>query len=235
MSPINLAQGGGPIPRKKMDEISALITAAGASTRMGTGKKKELELISGISVLARAVAPFIETGFFSHIVITHSRGDRKAVELLLGNLNVDCILVEGGDTRQQSVYNGLLALKDLAQKYLLIHDGSRPWITRLLIGQVLDGAIRYGACIPVVPPVNALKRISENGTVVDHLEKDNHACAQTPQGFKFLEILQAHIAAKEADRTYSDDAQAYDVAIGPVHTIPGDPSNIKITYRHDLP
>ena len=151
------------MPRKIMDANSALITAAGASTRMGTGEKKELELIDGMSILARAVAPFIETDIFSHIVITHSHGNRETVELILGNMDasVDWILVEGGDTRQQSVYNGLLALEDLAQRYLLIHDGSRPWITPLLIRQVLVGTIRYGACIPVVPPVNALKRISE--------------------------------------------------------------------------
>ena len=128
---------------------SALITAAGASARMGTGRKKELELIDGVSVIERAVAPFIETDFFSHIVITHSRGDREAIKLILGNMgsSVDCIFVEGGDSRQQSVYNGLVALEDLAQRYLLIHDGSRPWITPLLIRQVLDGTIRYGACM----------------------------------------------------------------------------------------
>lgn len=219
------------------DACSALITAAGASTRMGTGKKKELELIDGLPVIAWALRAFLESNLFGFFVITYPRTERDAVARSLTCVKDirDIVLVEGGDSRQQSVYNGLVALDNLAQRYVLIHDGSRPWIAPILIRQVLEGAIQFGACIPVVQPVDAVKRIASDGTITDHVQRAEYVSAQTPQGFAYQEILNAHRAAADANMTYPDDAQAYHESIGPVHAIDGDPANVKITYGHDLP
>lgn len=216
---------------------SALITAAGLSTRMGTGRKKELELIDGISVLARAIAAFIEAGCFSHVAVSYPTGERDAFERSLENHNSlnNILFVEGGNTRQESVFHALLALERFSPHYVLIHDGSRPWLTTPLVMRVLDGTKRYGACIPVVNPVDAPKRINAEGVIIDHLDKGEYTCAQTPQGFTFREIISAHRMARENNRMYPDDAQAYHAAIGPVHTVPGEPDNVKITYMRDLP
>ncbi len=212
---------------------AAVITAAGKSTRMG-GAKKELAVIDGTPVLKRAVSAFVGNGAFHTIVITFPPDGESSLRSVCDDVSIDIIWVPGGQTRQESVFNALSALTGLSPEYVLIHDAARPWVSQELITSVLQGTREYGACIPVVPHVDAPKRIDSDGIILNHLERTTEVGAQTPQGFRFTEILEAHRKARAAGREYPDDAEAYHHAIGNVHTVTGDPANRKITFRHDI-
>jgi len=161
------------------------------------------------------------------------------------------LFVKGGPTRRVSVYNALSFLETLSPSYVLIHDGARPWIKRTLIEKVTNAAIQYGAAIPAIPLTDTPKELSSqlvleehpistvpDTTVRRHLRRTNLCGAQTPQGFKFPEILRAHEKAAEREKRekfeYTDDAEIWGEFIGQVAVISGDPANRKITYPEDL-
>jgi len=213
--------------------VAAVITAAGKSTRMGGGKK-ELLLVDGVPVIEKAVSAFVKSGVVDRIAVTFPPQGEVKLQTVFEKSDIDIIWVPGGDSRQKSVYNALVALADFTPQYVLIHDAARPWIAVDLIIAVLRGTEEYGACIPVVPHVNAPKKIERDGTISEHLDKTAVVGAQTPQGFRYAEILKAHKTACAHSAEYPDDAEAYHRAIGSVRTIPGDPANRKITFGHDL-
>jgi 2-C-methyl-D-erythritol 4-phosphate cytidylyltransferase len=201
---------------------------------MDPGAKKELRLVAGVPAIRKCVEAFVVSGCCNHFVVTHSETGKPQMEAALAGLSSKIIWVRGGATRQQSVYRALNALAELKPGVVLIHDGARPWISPSLIRSVFEGTVEFGACIPVVPLTDAPKRISAAGCVAEHMDKTAIANAQTPQGFRFAEILEAHKAARASGNDYSDDAEAYDAVVGPVFTVVGDPANRKITYGCDL-
>ncbi len=220
--------------------VSVLITAAGRSRRMGTGPKKEYRLINGISVLEHITALFLEMNYFHQIAVTCPPGETSRFEELLEDYRSETLrIVEGGPTRQASVYRGLSALarpEPATEDTVLIHDAARPWVTPRLIRQTAELAAAQGSALPVVPPVNAMKRMNSRGLVTEHLCRETTGGAQTPQGFRFRPILDAHRRAAEEGRTdFIDDSEIYHTYIGPVQSLPGEPENVKITYPSDLP
>jgi 2-C-methyl-D-erythritol 4-phosphate cytidylyltransferase len=203
---------------------------------MGVSGKKEYCVLSGVPVLARSVLPFLRSGRYAPILVVVPPGDiTKASALLEGHIPAGSVrFIEGGPTRQASVF---LALKDLAREppaLVLIHDGARPWVTDALIEGVEREAARSGACIPVTRPTEAVKRIGESGRILGSLSQDTLGMAQTPQGFRFKEIHAAHERADREGRRAADDAELYEAYAGIVSTIPGDAANRKITFVHDL-
>jgi 2-C-methyl-D-erythritol 4-phosphate cytidylyltransferase len=219
---------------------AAVITAAGAGTRMGGGPKKEYRTVRGKPVLAHTLTGLLGTGRFSLIVITLPQADLGlAGELLSRYAPLDRVLLTpGGSTRQESVRLGLSALERALRAdpptHVLIHDGARPWITPELVERVIKGTVRYGACLPVTPIVYAVKAVDRDGFVERHLDRSGLAAAQTPQGFEFRGILEAHRKAVDEGYLGYDDTELYGRYVGRVFTIPGDPANIKITYAQDL-
>lgn len=221
---------------------AALIPAAGSSSRMNTGRKKEYELISGKPVLAKTCEAFLETGLFAMICCVVPEGEIGiARDLLISALSFgeeeweqNLCFAEGGETRQCSVFNGLKRLAEFSPDHVLIHDGARPWISPSLVRSVYHMTLEQGACAPVIVPPDTIKQIDASGTISTHLQRTNTVGIQTPQGFAFKEILRAHEKAAGDGMSYIDDTEIYDRYAGPVSTVPGDPVNIKITYAHDL-
>ena len=201
---------------------------------MGGGDKKEYRLLEGRPLLALAILPFLPS--CRPIVVTVPPGDLSfARELLAPHLDLSALLlVEGGPSRRESVYLGLLQLERYAPRAVLIHDGARPWVSPALVERVLAGVDGHGACIPVLPATEALKRVGEEGRIVEHLDRCPLATAQTPQGFRFPEILEAHRQARRVERTWYDDAEIYAAAVAPVYTVAGEPGNRKVTFAGDL-
>jgi len=149
--------------------------------------------------------------------------------------------VPGGDTRQKSVRAGLEAAAEHPGNspserldVVLIHDGARPWISAALITAVLEGARRHGGCAPVVSPPDAIKSVDEAGFITFHSGRGTTLGVQTPQGFVFDRILEAHRRAASDGAVYIDDTEIFEKYSGRVYTVPGDPRNRKITYPHDL-
>ena len=204
---------------------------------MGSGQKKEYLQLGEHSVLGATIRAFVDSGVCDGYVITHPPGrDRETLEAL-GSVEISgaVILVPGGPTRQLSVLAGLEALAESPPESVLIHDGSRPWVSQELIRRVHEATLKYAACLPVVPSTDALKITDEEGFVLDHPSRSAYMAAQTPQGFAYRLILQAHRKAKTDGRVYVDDTEVFDAYEGRVFTVPGDPANRKITYQHDVP
>jgi 2-C-methyl-D-erythritol 4-phosphate cytidylyltransferase len=207
---------------------------------MGGGLKKEYRSLAGLPVLLRALIPFLSLPALSHIAITIPPGDDAYVNGLLETLCADdrrrlpgVSLVSGGSERRESVLRGLESLPH-APEAVLIHDGARPWVSEELILRVLEETLRSGAAIPVVPSTDAMKGIDEEGVIRSHLPRRLTVAAQTPQGFRYPEILAAHRHAAGDGEHYIDDSQIFGRYAGPVHTVSGDPANLKITYARDL-
>ncbi len=223
-------------------QAAALITAAGLSTRFNTAhsqQKKELISIDGMSSLHRCVSQCILLPYIKLIIITHPEGDKFMLEhissLSLQYENTCKIVpISGGKTRQDSVRKGLEAMRPYSPEMVIIHDGARPWITSELIDNTYREALKTGGAAPGLPSRNALKNIDKNNIITEHHERGKIVEIQTPQIFRYEQILSAHRKASKSAKQYIDDTEVYTDYGGNVAVVPGDPDNLKITYRTDL-
>jgi 2-C-methyl-D-erythritol 4-phosphate cytidylyltransferase len=221
------------------------------------------ETLFPLTVLGAAVSAFASCPRIGLIVITvppdGENGESAARSCLPPGLLSEAghgrvLFVSGGATRRRSVHNALKLLDSRRPTHVLIHDGARPWITRDLIERIIEAVIRHGAVIPALPSIETPKEL--NGVmetkfpgnsaapedkpvfIKRHLRRAELCAAQTPQAFKFPEILRAHERAAEREERgqfeYTDDAEVWGEFIGQVAVIPGDPGNRKITFPEDL-
>ncbi len=157
---------------------------------------------------------------------------------------VVCAVVAGGARRQDSVAAGFAALAALAPvpvsalgadgRVLLVHDGARPAPSVALVEAVIEATARHGAAIPVVPVAETVKRV-DGELVVATVERSELATAQTPQGVRH-DLLRAAYERFPPDgpETWTDEAALLEACRIPVHVVPGDPSNLKVTLPADL-
>lgn len=222
-----------------------IITAAGTSSRFNgtdssTPGKKEFHLLDDRSVLYHAALPFFAIPSLKFVIVTFSEGFKEETEVALDNLlfafPVPVLLVQGGDTRQKSVMLGLEALQEHAPEieYVLIHDGARPWVSEQTIISTLATATVFGGAAPVLPLHDAIKRIDNEGTIVGHVDRTGMVTVQTPQVFRFPDILEAHKAARNTNKTYLDDTEIFTDFGGIVGISEGNAANRKITVSHDI-
>ncbi len=226
------------------------IVAAGSSQRMGSLGKKEYLPLNGGSVLSETALVFLKTKVFSTIALVYPKGgladaknafykNPQTQELSQG---VNIIFVQGGSSRQESVFNALKAIDRAAKKAgatppraVLIHDGARPFLSQALVKKTLASALKYGAAVPALEPVETQKEIGSGSKIARHLKRSTLAAVQTPQGFLFPQILEFHRKAKKTAAAFTDDTEIWD-KFSDIKTriIPGEPQNIKITYPKDL-
>lgn len=209
-----------------MKEIryGALIPAAGKGRRLGLGYNKAFYRFGDKTILERALDPFLNDERCREIVVVCAVNEIETARKLVKNEKIT--FVSGGETREESVYQGL---KHITEKFVLIHDADRPFITRDLINRALSALNSGNYC--VVPFVNANADLSLSGRRV------GAKLIQTPQGFVTSFIREAfETAAKEKKLpNFVDDA-----SIGEYYgnTAPyyfyGDDRNIKITAPRDL-
>ena len=212
----------------------ALITAAGESRRTG-GTKKELIKINEKTVIYHTILPFIKTGLFKAVFITcqqkFENEFRDSLKELMKKNTIE--FAPGGKTRQESVFSGLKAMEHLNPEIVLIHDGARPFITEEIIKNVVSATLKYGACAPLIPVVDTIKTV-ENNFIKGHPKRESLMAIQTPQGFKFPEILDCHKKAKDRNKFFTDDTEIYSLCENVVFAIEGSRENIKITYSDDI-
>lgn len=147
-------------------------------------------------------------------------------------------VVGGGPTRQQSVANGVRHLAAAVDadpdRPILVHDGARPLVPAALVDAVSEAVDRHGAALPVLPVAETLKRV-DDGRVVETVDREALAAAQTPQGARMRLFLDAWRAfPPDGDRQFTDEAALLEACRIPVHAIPGDPANLKVTLPDDL-
>ena len=228
------------------EQFAAIILAAGSSSRMGGVKKEFIKLNNDddLTVLGSAVRVFASISSVKTIVIAvreneEEAGRRALPQELSSRSDLKIIFVAGGKTRSGSVLNALSFLASINPCYVLIHDGARPWLSVSLVNNIIASVKKYGAVIPLLPLTDTPKEISgdreQSIFIKRHLKRINVGVAQTPQAFKFPEILYAHEkAAKAVDEEFTDDAEIWGRFCGDVAVIPGEKENRKITFPEDI-
>jgi len=208
----------------------ALIVAAGRGIRAGEGPAKQYRLLGGRTVLRRALEPFISHPSVDGVCVVIGADDQAAYNAATNDLPLLPPVI-GGDTRQVSVRRGLDALKDHAPATVLIHDAARPLVDAATIAAVVGALETFVGAVPTMPVPDTLKRVSDI-TIMTNVAREGIAIAQTPQGFRFPEILAAH--HKAADLALTDDAAVAEHAGLLVAAVPGSRQNFKLTTAEDF-
>ena len=211
-------------------KVTAIITAAGKGSRMGTSLPKQFLTMGGKTILARAIEPFEKEELIDRILVVTNQDFVVLCEEISSAFSKVDKVIPGGKERQDSVKNALDLTED---GYVLIHDGARPYVTQEIIRSVLEDASKVGAAVAAVPVKDTIRQTAEEGSHT--LPRQTLYSVQTPQGFDVGLIKDAFEAAY-ADGFYgTDDAGLVDRLGKPVAISKGDYSNIKITTKEDLP
>ena len=210
----------------------ALVVAAGRGTRVGGQVPKQYQTIAGVPVLRYAVERLVRHPRIDAVqVVTHVDDDAL---YCLATDGLDLLPpVAGGDTRRDSVLNGLESLSAFEPSHVLIHDGARPNVDPDLVSRTLDALNTHDGAVPAVPVADTLKR-GAAGKIIETVPRAGLWRAQTPQAFRFPVLLAAHRAAVLAGSEPTDDAQVLEEAGGTVALVAGDEDNIKVTHPEDI-
>lgn len=208
----------------------ALIVAAGRGSRLGGEAPKQYLSLAGKAVLRHAAEAFLHHRGIQAVRVVIHPDDRALYDAATAGLDL-LDPVGGGAERQDSVRLGLESLEELAPARVLIHDAARPFPSQALISRVLASLDNHVAVLPGLPVSDSLKR-SEGARVAGTVDRSGLIRAQTPQGFRFAEILAAHRAA--AGQALTDDTAVAEAAGIPVALVAGEAANEKITSAEDL-
>ncbi|MDQ3416738.1 MAG: 2-C-methyl-D-erythritol 4-phosphate cytidylyltransferase [Actinomycetota bacterium] len=207
----------------------AVVLAAGTSTRMG-GPDKLLMEVGGLPLLAWTLRAVAEATCVRRIIVV-GRPDRvKALAAESWVQDVQATVVPGGARRQDSVAAGVEAADG---EIVLIHDGARPLVTPMLLDRVALAARAQHAAVPVVAVPESMRRMA-NGHIVGHMDRTNLYRSQTPHGAKRQLLLDVY--AEQDPRgptTFIDETALVQAAGFDVSTVPGEPTNLKVTLPGD--
>ena len=214
-----------------MTDTVALIVAAGRGHRAGGGLPKQYRLLAGQSLLRRSCLAFLNHPRIDAVGVVIHPDDAPLYAESTTGLEI-LPPVHGGATRQDSCRNGLESLIGLAPQKVLIHDAARPFVDEATIGRVLDALGDSPAAIAAIPVTDTLKRAGARGLVAETIEREGLWRAQTPQGFRYAEILAAH--RKLTSQSLTDDAAVAEAAGLAVALTPGSEANFKLTTEDDF-
>jgi 2-C-methyl-D-erythritol 4-phosphate cytidylyltransferase/2-C-methyl-D-erythritol 2,4-cyclodiphosphate synthase len=208
--------------------VAAVIVAAGRGLRAGGGLPKQWRTVAGRAVAAWTLDAFRTSPLVGPIALVLHPDDMGLAPGYAGH--PDVVVAEGGATRDVSVRAGLEALARFAPEFVLIHDVARPCVTHDLIGRVVEALGAADAAAPALAVTDALWR-GADGLVAGTVDRTGLWRAQTPQGFRFPLILEAHRrhGGGAADDVEVARAAGLDVAI-----VPGEERNLKITTPEDF-
>ena len=215
---------------KKKSKTIALLVAAGNSERMGGGAPKPYINLGSESILAHTVKAFLAHPDIDGVRVVIRREHHPYYRKAIGGLTIiPCVI--GGNSRQESVRLGLESLVEHNPDRVLVHDIARPFVSAALISRVIVGLDKHEAVIPVVAINDTIKRV-ENGMVTGTVERTGAVQVQTPQGFDYKMLVDAHrqVIGKEL----TDDAAVCELAGVKVFTVDGENENFKVTNAEDL-
>ena len=217
-------------------KVAAVIVAAGRGERAGQADgPKQYRLIGGRAVIAHTLETFLAHPSIGFVVTVIHADDADLLRQAAGEHLDRLIIVQGGPTRQHSVRLGLLALAGHAPPFVLIHDAVRPFVDADLIDRTVAAIDERAGALPAMPVAETLKRGAHDGTIAETVPRAGLHAAQTPQGFPFAPILDAHEKAFRAGRSdFTDDAAIAEWVQMPVRLVTGSPDNVKLTWARDI-
>ena len=215
----------------------AVIPAAGAGVRMGSGRAKQFLELDGRPLLAITLERFQAAESVESIILVVPAGEidfcRREV---VARFNLDKVekVVAGGERRQDSVRWGIEATEGRFD-LILIHDGVRPLVQSDLIERVIEAGRKHGAAIAALPSKDTVKEVDSEGIVMRTYDRHRVWLVQTPQVFRHEDIRAAHQkAVQEGWAGLTDDALLAERIGIPVAVVEGSEDNIKITTPFDL-
>ncbi|MGE6260837.1 2-C-methyl-D-erythritol 4-phosphate cytidylyltransferase [Heyndrickxia sporothermodurans] len=210
-----------------------IIPAAGQGKRMGVGKNKLLLELQEQPIILHTINVFLNDIYCKGIILVIQPDDEQVFKKILKEcpMNEKIKMVYGGIERQNSVYNGLLAIEDT--DIVLVHDGARPFIKLSIIHQLAWKASEKGAAIAAVPIKDTIKKV-DNNQVMETVERSSLWQVQTPQAFRFAILFNAHQQANKEEFLGTDEASLVERLEYPVQIVTGDYDNIKLTTPEDL-
>ncbi len=208
----------------------AVIVAGGLGQRMGSDIPKQFLLLKGKPLLQYTLQTFLKTFIDLQIILVLPIPYFKMGKDLLYKMNMEerVQIAEGGETRFHSVQNGLKVIKE--GSVIFVHDGVRCLVTKQLIVNCYNEALRKGSAIPVVAPTDSLRLVREGNNQI--LDRSNVRIVQTPQTFQSEILLPAFNQPYRP--SFTDEATVVEAAGNKVHLIEGDYNNLKITRPIDL-
>ena len=204
----------------------AVVLASGIGERFDKDKLKQYQLINNKAVINHSVKIFNKNTKIDKVVVVINKNHQKQANKHLNDI-CSIEIIHGGLTRQESVYNALKYIEKYDPKNVLIHDAVRPNIKSNVINLVLKKLKDYNAVIPVINITDSVKNVSES-FIKKHINRKKLTLAQTPQGFRFKDILIKHNKNKRKNLT--DDS----ILFNDVYTVAGNAYNLKITNKSDL-
>lgn len=213
--------------------VAALVPAAGKGERLGPGIPKALREIAGTPMLVHAVKALAASPVVEVVVVAAPEASVEEVRALLARqeFSADVSVVEGGDSRSESVARALIALPEDVD-VVLVHDAARPLVPVEVVTGVAN-AIRDGheAVIPVISVTDTIKSVTDEGAILGTIPREQLRATQTPQGFRRDVLQRAHA---EVDSPVTDDAGMVESLGVTVHAIDGHEEAFKVTKPLDF-
>lgn len=218
------------MPQNQLQQVTAIIVAAGASRRMGFDKLS-YRLPDGQTVLEKSCAALAAHPAVAQLVLV-AGANRETCERVAQRCPKPCVVVAGGETRADSVRHGL---EVASGELVAIHDAARPFVSQAVITAALQAAAQTGAAAPAVPVKDTIKVADADGRVQNTPDRATLYAVQTPQCFSrklYLEALER--VTGEKAHLVTDDCSLFELAGFPVTLTQGDYENYKITTKEDL-
>lgn len=215
------------------ERYPVIIVAAGSSSRM-KGINKQFFEVGGMPVIARTMTAFENSALISRIVLVTKAEFIADIQKIASKYNISKLtdVVEGGNDRFSSVINGLNCIND-GEKKVLIHDGARPFVNSMVIGNVCAALQNFDAAVCAVPLKDTIKTVNDDGTVKNTLDRSKIFSVQTPQGVD-VELYKNAVAKITDTSVITDDASVMELSGYSVKIVDGDYKNIKITTPEDM-
>ena len=211
-----------------------IITAGGKGSRLSHKFKKQFFKIDNKPLLFWTVDKFVGLNGIEKIIITLPKTEtKKYKELIMSEFHgIDIDVISGGNKRQDSVFEGL-KFCPIDTKYVLIHDGVRPFVETWEINKLLTEVVNKKAVVPVFKSQNTIKEISGK-QVVKTYDRSKIVNVATPQAFDYQILLKYHKKACYEGKYFTDEAAILEYYGYKVYFIEGSSKNFKVTNKHDL-
>lgn len=209
----------------------AIIVAGGSGRRFGGNMPKQFLPLNGTPVLMHTIRKFAACTDAVVVVLPSSQQSYWQQLCAEHHFSVAHTVVSGGDSRFQSVKNGLQRLSLQASDLVAVHDGVRPLVSEALIDRTFAMAEQCGAAIPAIAVTDSVRQVAESGASIA-LDRASLRAVQTPQTFRADALLKAYEVAYAP--FFTDDASVYEHSGGTVALVEGETTNIKITHPIDI-
>ena len=215
--------------------VSVILPAAGLGTRMSKTAKKQFLQLDGAPILVHTLRRFAGIESVVEVIVACRAEDMEDVRGMLDGAHVSkhVRLVEGGDSRQESVEHALATVSDTVD-LVAVHDAVRPFADEAMIRKVIAAAAEFGAAIAGIVPVDTVKQVHLT-KIQTTISRDRLVLAQTPQVFRTALLKQAFEKARQDGFIGTDESSVVErLDAVEVQVVPGSDRNIKITRPTDL-